>query len=232
MKRGNDVFKKFGLIVAALSASLILVAPAFAQTAVYQATAPTLANKDRNDLLVDVNGNLRVAVVNGAVATTGTATPADALSNTNVNAARTQGFGMVYNGTTWDRQRGDTNGTVSIPALTATYWNYAAAAGGIVNTTTAVTVKAAAGASIRNYISSMQCSSDALGAATEFAIRDGAAGTVLYRSKFQTVGLPDGREVTFNPPLKGTANTLVEIVTLTASVTGAVYCNLQGFTGS
>ena len=30
----------------------------------------------------------------------------------------------------------------------------------------------------------------------------------------------------------GTANTLVEIVTLTASVTGSVYCNLQGYTGS
>lgn len=32
--------------------------------------------------------------------------------------------------------------------------------------------------------------------------------------------------------LRGTANTLVEIVTLTASVTGSVYCNLQGYTGS
>lgn len=32
--------------------------------------------------------------------------------------------------------------------------------------------------------------------------------------------------------LGGTANTLVEIVTLTASVTGSVYCNLQGYTGS
>lgn len=30
----------------------------------------------------------------------------------------------------------------------------------------------------------------------------------------------------------GTANPLVEIVTLTASVTGSVYCNLQGYTGS
>lgn len=223
----------FRKMILAACASLVMVAgPVVAQTAVYQATAPTLANKDRNDLLLDANGNLKVAVVNGAVATAGTATPADALSNTSVNAARTQGFGMVFNGTSWDRQRGDTNGTVSIPALTATYWNYAAAAGGIVNTTTAVTVKAAAGASVRNYISSMQCSTDALGAATEFAIRDGAAGPVLYRSKFQTAGLPDGREVTFNPPLKGTANTLVEIVTLTATVTGGVYCNLQGFTGS
>lgn len=127
---------------------------------------------------------------------------------------------------------GDANGMVVQSAPSATYWFYAAATGGITNTTTAVTIKTAAGAGVRNYVKSMECSADTLGAATEFAIRDGASGTVLYRSKLQTTGLPDGREVTFDPPLKGTANTLVEIVTLTASVTGGVYCNFQGYTGS
>lgn len=127
---------------------------------------------------------------------------------------------------------GDANGTVVQPAPTSRFWSYAAAASGITNTTTAVTVKAAAGASVRNYVSSMQCVSDALGAATELAIRDGAAGTVIWRGKINTSGWLDGTEITFNPPLRGTANTLVEIVTLTASVTGSVYCNLQGYTGS
>lgn len=127
---------------------------------------------------------------------------------------------------------GDGNGTVSQPALSTTFWNYAAAAGGITNTTTAVTVKAAGGGGVRNFVSSMQCHSDALGAATELAIRDGAAGTVIWRGKIGTAGWLDGMEITFNPPLRGTANTLVEIVTLTASVTGSVYCNLQGYTGS
>lgn len=158
-------------------------------------------------------------------------TPADAGANANAGQI-SYSRSYVFNGTTWDRQRGDTNGTVSQPALSSTFWNYAAAAGGITNTTTAVTVKAAAGAGVRNYVASMQCHADALGAATELAIRDGAAGTVIWRGKINTAGWIDGTEVTFNPALRGTANTLVEIVTLTASVTGSVYCNLQGYTGS
>ena len=158
-------------------------------------------------------------------------TPADAGANAN-SGQISYSRGYVFNGTTWDRQRGDINGTVSQPALSSTFWNYAAAAGGITNTTTAVTVKAAAGAGVRNYVSSMQCHSDALGAATELAIRDGAAGTVIWRGKINTAGWIDGTEITFSPALRGTANTLVEIVTLTASVTGSVYCNLQGYTGS
>ena len=38
--------------------------------------------------------------------------------------------------------------------------------------------------------------------------------------------------ITFDPPLKGTANTLMEVVTLTATVTGGVFVNATGFTGS
>lgn len=108
------------------------------------------------------------------------------------------------------------------------FWNYAAAAGGILNSTTAVTIKGAAGASVRNYISGLQVMAEALTNATEFAIRDGAGGTVLWRTKIPTGGLAS-QSVKFDPPLKGTANTLIEIVTLTASGAGAVYANLQGF---
>lgn len=116
------------------------------------------------------------------------------------------------------------------PHLTENNWSYAAATGGISNTTTAVTVKAAAGASVRNYVASMQLSSDALGAATELCIRDGAGGTVLWRGKLSTAAFaPSFME--FDPPLQGTANTLLEIVTLTATITGGVFANLQGFTG-
>lgn len=115
-------------------------------------------------------------------------------------------------------------------ASTADSWSYAAAAGGIVNTTTAVTFKAAGAAGIRNYLKSITLSSDALGAVTEIAIRDGAAGTVLWRSKLQTAALPV-TTLFFEPPLKGTAATLMEVVTLTASVTGGVFVNAQGFVG-
>lgn len=128
--------------------------------------------------------------------------------------------------------RVDVDGTQIVqPAPAASSWVYAAASGGIVNTAAAVTVKAAAGSAVRNYVMSMQCSHDTLGAATELAIRDGAGGSVLWRGRLQTAATDlSGATINFEPPLRGTANTLTEIVTLTA-VTGGVYCNLQGYSG-
>lgn len=114
-------------------------------------------------------------------------------------------------------------------ANTAASWTYAAATGGIVNSTTAVTAHASCGAGLKNYVTGLQLSSDALGAATEFAIRDGAGGTVIYRQKLSMAGVVAGSSQSFAVPLPGTAATLLEVVTLTASVTGGVFANLQGF---
>lgn len=108
-------------------------------------------------------------------------------------------------------------------------WSYAAAASGIVNTTTAVTIKTAV-SGYRNFINSIQVMAEALGTATELAIRDGAGGTVLWRTKIPTGGLPT-TNIEFEEPLVGTAGTLLEVVTLTASTTGAVYFNAQGYVG-
>ena len=108
-------------------------------------------------------------------------------------------------------------------------WVYAAASGGITNTTTAATLVAAQAAGVRNYLTSLQISSDALGAATEIAIRDGAGGTVLWRGKIGTAGIAGVSTIQFSDPLKSTAATLLEVVTLTASVTGGVYVNAQGY---
>lgn len=107
-------------------------------------------------------------------------------------------------------------------------WTYAAAASGIANTTTAVTVKAAH-ATLRNYITWVDIWSEALTTATEVAIRDGAAGTVLWRTKIATGGLLGGRYIRFDPPLQGTAATLTEVLTITASGAGAVYFNCGGY---
>lgn len=116
----------------------------------------------------------------------------------------------------------------ALPGQPAAQWGYAAASGGIVNTTTAVTIKAAAGAGVRNVITSLQLAAGALGAATEVAIRDGAGGAVLWRT-FITSGGVD-TEVVFPVPIIGSLNTLLEVVTLTATITGGVYVNAQGFT--
>lgn len=108
-------------------------------------------------------------------------------------------------------------------------WSYAAPASGLVNSTAAVTIVTAS-AGVRNVIHALQISTDALGAATEFAIRDGAGGTVLWRMKLTTAGLSQQASHYFPVPLQGTAGNLLEIVTLTASITGAVYFNAQGGT--
>jgi len=108
-------------------------------------------------------------------------------------------------------------------------WVYAAASGGITNTTTAVTLVAAQAAGVRNYLTSLQLSSDALAAATEIAIRDGAGGTVLWRGKIGIAGIAGVSNIEFSDPLKSTAATLLEVVTLSASVTGGVYVNAQGY---
>lgn len=107
-------------------------------------------------------------------------------------------------------------------------WNYAAASGGISNSTTAVTIKASGGGAVVNYITAVQISADALGAATELAIRNGAAGTVLWRMKLTTAGL-GGVSIVFPTPLASSAATLLEVVTLTASITGGIFVNAQGY---
>jgi hypothetical protein len=107
-------------------------------------------------------------------------------------------------------------------------WQYAAAASGILNTTTAVTIKTAAAAGVRNYITSIDVMHQTLGTATELAIRDGAGGTVIWRS-FLPAGATGRFSVPFPVPLRGTAATLLEVVTLTATGTGAVYVNAQGY---
>lgn len=106
-------------------------------------------------------------------------------------------------------------------------WAYPAAAGGISNTTTAVTMVAAAGVGIRNYMTAIQMSAPTLGAATEVAVRDGAGGTVLWRGYMSTAG--GNQSVNLSSPVKSTANTLLEVVTLSATVTGAIYINAQGY---
>lgn len=108
-------------------------------------------------------------------------------------------------------------------------WSYAAAASGISNTTTAVTI-AAAVPGYKNTVHAIQVSADALGTATELAIRDGAGGSAIWRMKLTTAGLPQQACHYFPVPLHGSAGNLLEVVTITATTTGSVYFNAQGGT--
>lgn len=110
----------------------------------------------------------------------------------------------------------------------ANTWSYAAAAGGLVNTT-GVTAKAAAGAGLRNYITAIQVINSHQTTGTEVVVRDGAAGTVLHRGW----AAPNaGYAATFPTPLRGTANTLIEIAEVTTTATAGVLVNLQGYVGA
>lgn len=114
------------------------------------------------------------------------------------------------------------------PLITSTDWHYSTAAGAatITNTTTAVTIKTAAGTGLYNTISYITVSADTLGTATVLSVRDGAGGTVLWAIRMQATAQTT-QHFTFPTPLIGSANTLLEILTQTAS-TGGVYVSAGG----
>lgn len=114
---------------------------------------------------------------------------------------------------------------VTLPgAIPENTWNYAGASGGITNTT-AVTLKAAAASGIRNYLKTMQILNSSA-VASEFSVRDGAGGTVLFRG-YAPATMLVAQNIQFDPPLRGTAATLLEVVMATTAT--ATLVNAQGW---
>ena len=103
----------------------------------------------------------------------------------------------------------------------ATSWSYAAASGGITNTSD-VAIKAAAGAGVRNVIRTLGVINRSA-TATEVVVKDGS--TVIWRMEF---GQSEGIQVTFDPPLIGTANTALNVACITTA--SKTYVNAQGYT--
>lgn len=199
--------------------------------AVFNTSQPTYTTGQRTDLQTDSRGNLFTSLSSAGTTVNigvGSADGSSASASLYVLARP-----VVYNGSTFDRQRGDTNATIVSKGLTAGMWSYSNGATGILsNTTTAVTIKAAAGASVRNYIDSCQINTTAFGTAVPLVIRDGAAGTVLFALQVPTAGFLQPVNILFETPLKGTANTLLEIATTTANTSGTAWVNCQGHTGA
>jgi hypothetical protein len=100
---------------------------------------------------------------------------------------------------------------------------YAAAAGGIVNTTDVV-LTAAGAAGIRNYITHLDLINRAA-VETEFVIKDGAS-TVIWRTSLPA-SMTIAAEFNFPTPLKGTAATALNAACVTTGA--AVRCNAQGY---
>ncbi len=101
-------------------------------------------------------------------------------------------------------------------------WQYAAQAGGIVNTTDVV-VRAAGAAGIRNYVTAVQIRNVST-VSTEVVIKDGS--TIIWRDFFPANNSAP-QEVVFPTPLKGTAATALNVACLTTAA--AVFVNAQGY---
>lgn len=112
---------------------------------------------------------------------------------------------------------------VATPGALATAWSYAAAAGGIVNTT-GVAFKDAPAAGLKNYVTAIQLANNSA-VPTEIEIRDGVAGTVLWRG-MATANMPI-TNIPFATPLKGSVITALEVACVTTAA--KVYFNAQGY---
>lgn len=178
--------------------------------------------------VIDTSGNTLVKVTEGAIG--GVAAHDAAVSGNPVLVAgegrSSDGTALTGSGRVVRLLMSMLGKLVNIPyALPGQSWSYAAASGGI-TTTTGVTAKAAAGAGIRNYVTRAQIINGHATQGTDVQIRDGASGTVLFRGYAVAAG--GGVSAKFDPPLRGTANTLIEVAAGTAGA--AVYFNLQGYT--
>ena len=118
---------------------------------------------------------------------------------------------------------------VRLDAIPENEWSYVAASGGITNTTTPVDLVGGAGSGVRNYVTSLQLYSDTLGTATEIVLRDGAGGSILWRSKIGTAGTGGTQNIRFHSPIRGSSNTIMQFACLTATGTGSIYVNAQGY---
>lgn len=175
---------------------------------------------------------LAVNITSGSVSVSGTATVGGvaahdaAISGSPVRLAGralTSSYTAVSSGDVADLiTTTDGRLIVNPNAIPENTWQYAAASGGIVNTTD-VAAKAAAATGIRNYITSIQVR-NTNAVATEFVVKDGS--TVIWRTQLPA-SMTGSMEAVFQTPLRGTAATAVNIACITTGA--AVYANLQGY---
>lgn len=106
-------------------------------------------------------------------------------------------------------------------------WQKEAVAGGL--TTTTVQELKAGTANLRTYLTGVTISATALTTATELVIREGSAGTILFRIPIPVAGL-NTKQINFPTPIRTAAiNTAISAQLLTSPVTGGVYVNAQGY---
>ncbi len=84
----------------------------------YNATQPTYTDGDRGDFQINSRGELIVRLYSAANAIAAVVTNADAVATSStVSKLQTASLGYVFNGTTFDRARGDTTGTYIVGSI-------------------------------------------------------------------------------------------------------------------
>lgn len=119
--------------------------------------------------------------------------------------------------------RADSSGNLGGGSQSNRPWSYAAASGGITNTSD-VALAAAAGAGISNYIQALTVQNSHATTSTEVVLKDGS--TVIWRGYARAANAND-LQIRFDPPLYGTPNTALNVACITNST--ATYVNAQGF---
>jgi hypothetical protein len=109
-------------------------------------------------------------------------------------------------------------------AIPASTWSYASAAA--VTDTADDEAKAAGAAGVRHYITGIQVFNGHDTTGTEVVIKDGS--TVIWRGWAEQTG--GGASAKFDPPLRGTAATAVNVANIANS--SSTYFNLQGFSAA
>ena len=100
-------------------------------------------------------------------------------------------------------------------------WQYAAASGGITNTTDVV-LQAAAGSGIKNYLTGLSVANASV-IASEVVVKDGS--TVIWRT-YLAANAPI-QSIKFVTPLQSTANTALNVACITTGT--QTYVNAQGY---
>lgn len=123
-----------------------------------------------------------------------------------------------------------TDAVPTFPGAPTTPWSYAAASGGIVNTTE-VAIKGAPAGALVNYITSLQLINTDATVGTEVVLTDGSGGTVIWRgfapASIAAVTQPIMADIHFVPPLFCTAATALYVKCITDS--SQTYVNAQGY---
>lgn len=99
----------------------------------------------------------------------------------------------------------------------------------ITNIATDVTLKTAAGATVRNYLTALQISHTTLGAPVFIRVKDGAA-TTIWQGYLNTP-FTEGFSIVFPTPLRGSVNSPLVIQTATAT-TGDIAISAQGYSAN